>query len=280
MKVFTQVAAMQDMIDELKVKGSSIGFVPTMGALHEGHISIVQRSQAVCDVTIVSIYINPLQFNNNSDFNNYPIKTDEDMKMLEAMGCDILFLPLQEEIEPSEKEKEFDLEGLSEIMEGHFRPGHLQGMIAIVNKFFDVIQPDKAFFGEKDYQQLASVKKLVQKKQLKVEVVPCATKRESSGLAMSSRNSLLTASEKEEAVKIYDTLVFARRNSDRLSPLELKMKCLDLLSDSSIKPEYIEIVDESAFMNIDEWDESDRPRVFVAAYLGTVRLIDNMSLID
>lgn len=280
MKVFTQVAPLQEETVKLKSKGVVIGFVPTMGALHQGHASIIEKSKEICDVTIVSIYINPLQFNNQNDFKNYPIKTDEDMKMLEELDCDILFLPTQQEIEPKQKGNKLDLGDLEKVMEGQYRPGHLAGMVAIVRQFFSIIRPNKAFFGEKDYQQLMVVKKLVEAEKMNIEVVGCSTKRESSGLAMSSRNSLLTEEEKKEAVKIFETLIYARRNTDRLSPLELKLECLGLLAEASLKPEYFEIVDENSFKSIDSWEESTKPRAFVAAYLGKIRLIDNLSLID
>lgn len=279
MKIYTQLAQLQKELDQLRSKSASIGFVPTMGALHEGHASIIEKSKEICDSTIVSIYINPLQFNSQTDYKNYPIKTDEDIKLLEALDCNLLFLPTQAEIEPK-KVKEFDLGQLGDLMEGHYRPGHLAGMVAIVRKFLQVIKPDKAFFGEKDYQQLAVVKKMVAEEKRHVEIVPCSTKREESGLAMSSRNSLLTEEEREEAAVIYETLSYARRNTDRLNPLELKLECTERLSEGNLKVEYFEIADENSLESLDNWEESKRPRAFVAAYLGKVRLIDNMSLID
>lgn len=280
MDVFTNVAQLQKELEKLKSKGTSIGFVPTMGALHDGHLSIIEKSKKYCDVTLVSIYINPLQFNNSNDYRNYPIQTDEDIKKLEESDCNILFLPSQKEMQSTETAGSFDLGTLGKIMEGHYRPGHLQGMVSIVKRFFELIRPDKAFFGEKDFQQLAVVRKLVNSEKMDVEIIKCSTKREASGLAMSSRNLLLSEDEKEEASKIYKTLVYARRNTDRLSPLELKIECAEMIAEGNIKVEYFEILDENSLENIDSWEDSKHPRAFVAAYLGKVRLIDNMSLID
>ena len=278
MKIFKEIKLLQRELSTLKNRKLKIGFVPTMGALHKGHISIIDRCSKECDVTVVSIYVNPLQFNNSNDYTNYPIRLEEDQKLLEKNNCDILYLPNKEELFPDEELLDMEFEEFDQSMEGHFRPGHLKGMATVVKRFLEIVEPDKAYFGEKDYQQLVVVKKLVKAYNLNPDIIGCATVRESNGLAMSSRNLLLSSDERKEAAVIYDVLSYARRNTDRLSPTELKLKCIQKLENNLLKVEYFEFADSKSLKTISQWDESANPRAFVAAYMGKVRLIDNMSL--
>lgn len=280
MKVFSEIKLLQKELNLLKSQKISIGFVPTMGALHMGHLSLMEKCKKECGKCIVSIFVNPLQFNNSNDLKNYPITKEKDMKLLEESTCDILFLPSVEEMYPKTENLELDIGLLEKSMEGLYRPGHLKGMAIVVSKFFKIIQPEKAYFGEKDFQQLAVVRKLVKDLDLKIQIVGLPTKRDPNGLAISSRNLLLTERERNEAAIIYKTLVYARRNTDRLSPIELKLECIKRLEEQPLKVEYLEIADSETLEVVREWDNSEKPRAFVAAYLGKVRLIDNMSLID
>lgn len=280
MKVFSEIKLLQKELNLLKSQKISIGFVPTMGALHMGHLSLIEKCKKECGKCIVSIFVNPLQFNNSNDLKNYPITKEKDMKLLEESTCDILFLPSVEEMYPKTENLELDIGLLEKSMEGLYRPGHLKGMAIVVSKFFKIIQPEKAYFGEKDFQQLAVVRKLVKDLDLKIQIVGLPTKRDPNGLAISSRNLLLTERERNEAAIIYKTLVYARRNTDRLSPIELKLECIKRLEEQPLKVEYLEIADSETLEVVREWDNSEKPRAFVAAYLGKVRLIDNMSLID
>ena len=259
-----------------------LGFVPTMGALHKGHLSLVQLSQEKCDRTLVSIYVNPTQFNNKEDFAKYPNTLEADLSALEAMGCDAVFLPDAEMLYPEGlKSRRFDFEGLDRHMEGAGRPGHFEGMATVVTRFFALIEPDVAIFGEKDYQQLSIIRHVVAKENWPVEIVPGPISREADGLAMSSRNMRLLPHERKESAQIYAVL------SRAISTLDLEkttrktfekacIKALDAVP--SIRVEYVSCCDAATLQPLDEFNTSRPARVFAAVQCGKVRLIDNLPL--
>lgn len=278
MKIFTKSNELTDFVLTQKASGQSIGFVPTMGALHAGHASLVKQSLQECTLTIVSIFVNPTQFNNSSDFDKYPIKTEEDTLLLENIGCDVLFLPSFEEIyTPTYKSPKIDLGELDLIMEAKYRPGHFAGVMEVVRRFFEIIQPNKAYFGLKDFQQVAVIQKMTQVLALDIEIIPCVTVREEDGLAMSSRNLRLSPAQRFEALFIYQTLILAKNLAEKLSPKEVKTQLENLYQESSLKLEYVEIIDAKNFEVLhDTWTNDSV--ICIVAYVGEIRLIDNMRL--
>ncbi|MES2588519.1 MAG: pantoate--beta-alanine ligase [Bacteroidota bacterium] len=278
MRVFYKIADLERFLEEGKLEGKTIGFVPTMGALHEGHISLVSKSKSLTDLTVVSIFVNPTQFNNQEDFEKYPIKTESDLKFLEENSCDAVFIPAKEEIyAPDYISPEINIGILEDVLEGKFRPGHFKGVIQVVYRLFQIVKPNKAFFGLKDYQQLAVIKKMTDEFKLPIEIVPCTTIREKDGLAMSSRNLRLNQVERLEALFIYETLILAKNLAVKYSPSETKKIIEDLYEESSLKLEYFEFIDGSSFEKLsNSWEEN--AVACVVAYVGEVRLIDNMQI--
>lgn len=278
MKIFTKIIELQTFVSRQKAEGKTVGFVPTMGALHTGHLSLIKRSRAECGLTVVSVFVNPTQFNNEADFEKYPIRTAEDQTLLEGSGCDVLFLPDRQEIYPPGYESpKMDIGALSEIMEGKFRPGHFEGVIEVVYRLFDIVKPEKAYFGLKDFQQVAVIRKMTAYFKLPVEIVPCTTVREADGLALSSRNLRLTPGQRFEALFIYESLILARNLATKLSPAELKKQMQALYAESSLRLEYIEIIDPQSFEVLnDRW--ADGAVACIVAYVGEIRLIDNMCI--
>lgn len=271
----------RDLIAEiqlLKSKGESIGFVPTMGALHDGHKSLVVRAVAENDICVVSIFVNPTQFNNTTDLEKYPRNLDRDADMLETAGCKLIFAPEPNEIyDSSELDKpfEFDFGGLDTVMEGKFRPGHFNGVVQIVSKLFQLIEPDKAYFGEKDFQQLAIIHRMTNVMNFDVEIVDCPIVREPSGLAMSSRNERLTEVQRKKAVEISKVLFESRNFVGKLSPLDLTQWVIERINSiSELKVEYYEIVNSNSLENLVLWSESAVG--CIAVFVAEVRLIDNI----
>lgn len=278
MKIFTKSADLTAHISFLKSDSKTIGFVPTMGALHAGHASLVERSKSECDITLVSIFVNPTQFNNPTDFEKYPIKTEEDLKLLTEIGVDFVFLPSKDEIYTETfKIPDFSIGELNNIMEGKFRPGHFDGVMQVVYRFFEIIHPTKAYFGLKDFQQVAVIQKMTQILNLDVEIVPCTTIREKDGLAMSSRNLRLSVGQRIEALFIYQTLILAQNLAQKLSPKDIKNQLVNLYAESSLKLEYVEIIDSKSFEILEEnWTKDSI--VCLVAYVGEIRLIDNLAI--
>lgn len=281
MQVIKEKAALQAAISGLKKTGSSIGFVPTMGALHCGHMSLVKQAAASCDLVVVSIFVNPTQFNNSSDLTNYPRTLSSDLKLLEELSLNLLvFAPNASELygEKIEAEK-FHFDGLEHEMEGKFRAGHFDGVGTVVKRFFEIVKPDKAFFGEKDYQQLQIIKKLTEKEGLPVEVIGCAVDRESSGLARSSRNERLSIDQRNAAAFIHQTLLkakdkFGTENAKTITEwVEREFELHPLL-----QLEYFEIADAVTLKKASGNLTDGQYRGFIAAYAGEVRLIDNVAL--
>lgn len=276
MLVFTTIDSLQTQLN--KERGT-IGFVPTMGALHDGHISLISSSLDQSDFTVCSIFVNPIQFNKTSDFENYPVTLEMDKEKLEAVGCHALFLPSFEEMYPTGKGKSFDFGQLSSVMEGAYRPGHFDGVASVIERFFDIIEPDFAFFGEKDFQQLAVVSKLVENSGIKTSVVGCPIVREKNGLAMSSRNQRLSKVEKEVASEIYKGLLDMKSNFRNISVEGAKSSYIAWIDAHEImEVEYIEIVDGKSLMPIKKWEDTTICMAFTAININGVRLIDNLTL--
>lgn len=256
-----------------------IGFVPTMGALHGGHISLVQAARKKCMHTVVSVFVNPTQFNNKEDLATYPRTLEADAALLEKEGVDILFAPGVSDVYPREDTRIFDLGGLDRCGEGPRRPGHFNGVAQVVTRLFDIVRPQYAFFGEKDYQQLAIVRHFTKALGYNIEIVGCPIMREADGLAKSSRNTLLTAGQRAAAPHIYKTICMAKEWKKRLTPKEVIEKTKDEINANPLlETEYVEIVDSDSLRPLESWSDSDNPRLWCAVYARPVRLIDNIAL--
>lgn len=266
-------------VKKQKQSGQKIGFVPTMGALHKGHISLVNQSVEENDITIVSIFVNPTQFNNQEDLKKYPRTEEADKEILKNSSCDAIFFPKVEDIYPEgEKSEKFSFDGIENQMEGKFRPGHFDGVATVVKRFFEIIQPDKAYFGEKDFQQLRIIQELVKKFNLNLKIVPVEIMREADGLAMSSRNTRLTKEMREEVPKIYqilsETKEFIKSNSIEATKNFVQEK----FNQTKLDLEYFEIADEQTLAPASEKENHINLRGFIAVFAGEIRLIDNVSL--
>lgn len=280
MKVYSKTSDLKNVIQDVKAQGKTIGFVPTMGALHNGHISLVNSSENQCDVTIVSIFVNPTQFNNIEDLNNYPRTLEKDIELLnKSTNCNILFCPSFSEVYPENFEKsKLDLGLLEHVMEGKHRPGHFEGVVNVVKRLFEIVEPNKAFFGLKDFQQVAVIKYMTKAFSLPVEIIACPTLRETSGLAMSSRNQRLSENDKENALIIYRTLLHAKKLSSNFTPKEVIEKSISFFKNGNLKLEYFEIVNPLTLESLNEnWEQGST--ACIVAYCGEVRLIDNLQLI-
>jgi pantoate--beta-alanine ligase len=278
MKVAETVSQLREYIHLLKKPGFSTGFVPTMGALHTGHLSLVNFCKTQNELTTVSIFVNPTQFNDKKDLENYPCMPDKDLEMLERAGCDVVFLPPVKEVYPEPDTRIFDFGQLDKVMEGTHRPGHFNGVAQVVTRLFDMVQPDKAYFGLKDYQQLAVIKKIVRDFNIPVEIISCPIVREPDGLAMSSRNSLLSPEERKKAVRISRTLSIARDMAPQHTPEEIKAFVVKTINaDPDLQTEYFEIADDITLQPVSSWQDEGGKIGCVAVKVGKVRLIDNVS---
>ena len=267
---------LQDLNKALHVEtNKSIGFVPTMGALHDGHLSLVQRSMEKSDFTVVSIFINPTQFDNPNDFSNYPVNLEYDLSVLKKYNIDLVFIPKFKELYQQENKVNIPLNGLDQVLEGRHRKGHFNGVLRVLNIFFKLIKPQYAFFGEKDYQQFLIVNLLAKNQFKNIEIILCPTRRLQTGLAMSSRNSRLSPDQQKIASKIYETLNFCKMNFSFSKIKELESVCLEKLKDFS-DPEYFEIRNSINLSN--KINKEDKCRAFVATKLSNVRLIDNLAI--
>ncbi len=278
MEILRTVQELQQFRSNSRIQNRKIGFVPTMGALHEGHFSLVKKAQEENDVTIVSIFVNPTQFNENADFVNYPRNENADLELLKEYAPDAVFLPKAEEMYTGGMQMlDFDLKGLDKVLEGKFRAGHFQGVITIVDKFFDLIKPTKAYFGLKDYQQLVIIKKMAASRYPLLQIIPCPIVRESSGLAMSSRNQRLSAEEKQQSLVLSESLFFLRDHWRKEPFAQLMQQANKIISQSNAELEYLEIVDPITLNTLSDFPQSDCVAC-IAARLGSVRLIDNITL--
>jgi pantoate--beta-alanine ligase len=255
--------------------GKTIGFVPTMGALHNGHISLIKQAQQVCTEVVCSIFVNPTQFNDPKDLEKYPRPIAADIAMLEQAGCDILFNPTVSEIYDDDEKWHLDIGDMEHLLEGKFRPGHYQGVMHVVNKLFNIVKPDMAFFGQKDYQQVMVITKMVELLNMPVKLVMCPIQRETDGLAMSSRNVHLTAYDREHALILSKTLGWVKEHFNVNSIPELQQQAEQMLNNEpGIIPEYFEIVDGDTLKPITA--ATKKAVALVAARAGKTRLIDNM----
>nr|WP_319572874.1 pantoate--beta-alanine ligase [uncultured Draconibacterium sp.] len=276
MKLVSTIQELQTEIQRL-AGGKTVGFVPTMGALHQGHISLVKQAVSETPVVVVSIFVNPTQFNDPNDLEHYPRTLENDMKLLEPTGCSIVFAPSAKEVYPEPDKRKFNFGKLEEIMEGKHRPGHFNGVAQVVSRLFDIVKPTKAYFGLKDFQQLAIVKNMVKQLQLPVEIVPCAIIREESGLAMSSRNELLTEEQRKNAAVISETLFKAKELKGQKSVQEIADWVTKTINKNPfLDVEYFEIVDDEQLQPVNNWDEKSIKVGCVAVFCGKIRLIDNI----
>lgn len=279
MIVFDKIKDTKEYLGKIKSKGISIGFVPTMGSLHRGHLSLIKEAKKENDFVVCSIFVNPIQFNSQNDLKNYPRDIDRDKKLLEGEECDLLFYPSVNEIYPEPATEEFDFGGLDKVMEGTYREGHFNGVATVVKRLFEIVTPDRAYFGLKDYQQLLIIHKMTKDNNLPIEIVPCGIIREEDGLAMSSRNQLLSKSERKQASNIYESLKMVKIQSGYLSISEIKeMVERQLRRYRSMKLEYFEIVDMYTLKSLRTWAESKNVIACIAVNVGNVRLIDNIIL--
>jgi len=277
MKVVSTINAVQQEVIKQKKVHRSVGFVPTMGALHAGHLNLLRRAKGQTDFVIVSIFVNPKQFNDKEDLSRYPRPLEKDLAKLEESGCDMVFTPSEKEIYPRDFDLDYPLGYLDQIMEGKHRRGHFRGVVTVVNRLFDIVQPDKAFFGEKDYQQLTIIRKMVKDLHLPFIIVPCPIVREPDGLAMSSRNALLSAEQRIHAPLIFKTLKEALHLKDTYTIDQMKKWVMDTINaDPELKLEYFEIVDATDLKAVSSWQENKQIIACIAAWAGKIRLIDNL----
>lgn len=281
MKTVESIRDLKKVLREKRVVGRKLGFVPTMGALHEGHLSLISRSKEENHITLCSIFVNPTQFNNRRDLERYPRNLNADLTLLEPTGCDIVFAPTFQEMYPGGTEQllEMDLGHLDKVLEGRFRPGHFQGVITIVKKFFDLIEPDRSYFGLKDYQQFRVINQMAIHFRIPVDIIGCPIIREPDGLAMSSRNLQLSIGEREVAPRIYKTLLKVREKAGTLPVKDLQNWAIQRINEMPVfNLEYFEIVDRQNLMPAETWQNKNNLIALTAVYLGDVRLIDNMEL--
>lgn len=277
MKITTTIEEIGNYLSIIKREGHTIGFVPTMGALHNGHLALIERCRRECTITVCSIFVNPLQFNVKKDFIHYPVTIDHDINLLSVSSCDVLFHPEVKEMYPDEINSAYDFGILEQVMEGKFRPGHFGGVATVVKRLFEIIRPDRAYFGEKDYQQLIIIRKLVALENMNIEIVPCEIVREPDGLAMSSRNVRLTPAERNIAPYIYQLLKESVSLAELMNPEEIKCWMNDRIKQKSeMRLEYYELSDVHTLQPIMEWEKGQEVIACVAVFLGEVRLIDNI----
>jgi len=276
MDVCKDIDCVRTFIKSIKQQLKTIGFVPTMGYLHEGHMSLVKASKNMCDITVVSIFVNPKQFGPKEDYSRYPRNLERDLKLLEEAKIDIVFIPDVDTIYPEGFSTTINIGPLADILEGTFRPGHFDGVCTVVTKLFNIVKPDKAFFGEKDYQQLKIIQKLVKDLNLDIEIVPIPTKREEDGLAMSSRNAYLNQEERRRASSIYRFLLKAKeafekgiKDTDKIIEYAKAVLDVDVI-------DYIKIVDKETLE--EKTTPSKYDRILIAVRIGSTRLIDNVEI--
>lgn len=279
MIIIKRTQKIKDFVSKLNLGGKKIGFVPTMGALHDGHISLIKKSKSQNSLTICSIYVNPTQFNNVIDLNKYPVTLESDIDKLEMAACDVLFLPSTDEMYLNDEVNEhYDLGMLEHILEGKYRPGHFQGVCIIVDKLLTAIKPNTLYLGKKDYQQCMVINKMITDKKYEVRLEICDTIREPSGLAMSSRNLRLNEVERIYALKIIETLINIKKNIKPGNLEEIKIKATKYLTKNGYKVDYTEIADAATLEIVSDWDGKAKLVALVAANLNNVRLIDNIIL--
>lgn len=275
MEKFTTVEGLKGALAARK--GSSVGFVPTMGALHDGHVSLVRRARAENDTVVVSVFVNPTQFNDKNDLRNYPRTPEADLEVLRKAGADIVFMPTVEEVYPEPDTRVFDFGQLDKVMEGASRPGHFNGVGQVVSRLLDLVKPDRAYFGEKDFQQIAVIKELVRQLGIHVQIVECPIVREADGLALSSRNLLLTAEHRAAAPMIHAAMEAEARTAGTKSVEETVRDVIARVEKSPLlKVLYFQLVDEVSLQPVQDWKSAAHVRGCIAVQAGEIRLIDNM----
>lgn len=278
MHVFYKTIDVKEFVNQILNQKKTIGFVPTMGALHNGHLSLIKTAIQQTDIVIVSIFVNPTQFNNAEDLKNYPRDINKDIELLKTVGCHAVFSPTVKDIYPEPDTRVFDFNGLDNIMEGKFRPGHFNGVAQVVSKLFDIIPANKAYFGQKDFQQVAIIKILTKKLNLKTEIIACDTIREQDGLAKSSRNSLLSAKHRENANIIYKSIAEINQYKS-LSINDIKQKVINKINANNLfEVEYFEIADTETLQPITDKQKGKKAVACIAVWADKVRLIDNIIL--
>lgn len=277
MKAFATVNELREALRV--VRNGKVGFVPTMGALHEGHISLVERARKECDTVVVSVFVNPTQFNDKTDLKNYPRTPDADAAMLEAAGVDYVLFPTVEEIYPEPDTRVFEFGLVDKVMEGATRPGHFNGVAQVVSRLFAIVEPDRAYFGEKDFQQIAVIRAMVAQLGLKVEIVDCPIIRDTDGLARSSRNTLLDKAHRVAAPHIYEVLSAAASKTGEMTPDELSAWVVEQVNaEPLLETIYFQAVDAQTMQQVHSWNESPRIQGCIAVQAGAIRLIDNIKL--
>ena len=277
MKTFYTVNELKQELS--KVARQDVGFVPTMGALHAGHRSLVEKARRECKVVVVSVFVNPTQFNDKNDLRNYPRTPEEDAAMLEAAGADYVLMPSVEEIYPEPDTRQFDFGLIDKVMEGATRPGHFNGVAQVVSRLFDIVNPAKAYFGEKDFQQIAVIKAMVKQLNLDVEIVECPIIRGEDGLALSSRNTLLDEAHRAAAPHIYEVISQCATKAAELTPAELTdWVVAEVEKNPCLKVIYFQAVDALSMQQVASWQESERVQGCIAVQAGQIRLIDNVRI--
>ena len=280
MEIFKQIAPLKAFLRDLKCQGQSVGLVPTMGALHNGHISLFRASKAENQVTVGSIFVNPIQFNNHNDLIKYPTTIEKDTALLETVGCDVLFSPENEEMYPQKTTITMDFGHLDKIMEGKFRPGHFSGVALVVSKLFNIVHPDQAYFGQKDWQQFAVIQRLTDELNFDIKLHSVATLREEDGLALSSRNLRLDPEQRKKANIFYKGLFEAKTALARGSSLARVKETVRGMIEAhpDVRLEYFELADSKNLNLLENVEDSRQPIMCIAGYIGEIRLIDNMFL--
>ncbi len=279
MRIFEKVVDLQNELFEVRRQGKTVGLVPTMGALHDGHASLVRQSVQQNDVTVVSVFLNPTQFNDKGDLDRYPRTLDADCKLLEACGADYVFAPSVSEMYPTPDTRHFEFPPQSTVMEGAKRPGHFNGVCQVVSRLFYITRPNRAYFGEKDWQQIAVVKRLVGFINMNIEIVECPIVRDEDGLAKSSRNSLLSADERAIAPNIYKVLKSSTNEAEKMSVQQLHDKVVaDINAIEGLEVEYFDIVDGNTLLPVQSWDDTPYVVGCITVYCGKtpIRLIDHI----
>lgn len=280
MKIVTTNIELENALSDFRKKNNSIAFIPTMGALHPGHIELVKTGKKLKAKTVVSIFVNPTQFNNADDLAKYPRTLEKDISMLTSVKCDILFTPTVEEIYPVglNTEIDIDLNGLDKPMEGEFRPGHFKGMLQVVKRLTDLVKADFLIMGQKDFQQFTLVNKMIKKLRLPVKLIVCPTLREKDGLAMSSRNQRLSPEFRDKAPELYKTLIYLKNNLRRKTPSSLEKEGMERLQKGGFEPEYVRIVNGTTLKQLRSATNTKYIVACLACWAGNVRLIDNLIL--
>lgn len=279
MQIFKEIAPLRAFLIEMKASGKSVGLVPTMGALHEGHLTLLQQSRSENSLTVCTIYVNPTQFNNPEDLTKYPRTLEKDTELLESVGCDVLFCPENDQMYDAGGTIRFDFGSLDKVMEGEFRPGHFSGVALVVSKLFHIVEPHVAYFGQKDWQQFAVISRLVKELKFNLTLKAVPTVREPNGLAMSSRNLRLTPQQTETATLLSKALTQAREQLRAGKTIDdVKNGVSQLLLHPDVRLEYFEVADSENLTLLNSVVESNKPILCMAAFVGEVRLIDNMFL--